>query len=430
MSDRPLVRRTYGKSRPLMSSSSSSMLFHDDSTPSSSSHHVRSSSPPSSDPLLTPPPSSPPSSAARLYEGTINENHEQQQHRPFALNTKSALTNSSKSLMSTQSTLKGFFVSQKRRRPLEPTTILDPTLSPSSPRKPKASSASSLPKHTLSLPPKNTLQQTHLTHLPLLHTCQECQMSYVRASDDEGLHARHHARVVRGIVWDQGVRPKANKGKEREAGWRVVSDNIQLGPRDSAKGRIIVCDASWGGHNKLSEILSTVDTVLSSPPLPSSILSTCKIFLFLTASPPPSSSAKRPRPLPRGLADPKDSKRQAKERVVAVVVAQPIKWAMRVLKPAETIQQVVDSGGGVLCDPTPLDTPLGIHRLFTVPAYRSLGLARLLLDASCRETVYGCVFQPGKGQVAFSQPTDSGRKVMESWGGGAIRVFVDDESQL
>ena len=80
--------------------------------------------------------------------------------------------------------------------------------------------------------------------------------------------------------------------------------------------------------------------------------------------------------------------------------------------------------------PSPLDTPLGIHRLFTVPSYRSLSLARHLLDASSQHTVYGCTFDPRKGDVAFSQPTDSGRRTMERWGGGNVRVFIDDERQL
>jgi N-acetyltransferase len=72
---------------------------------------------------------------------------------------------------------------------------------------------------------------------------------------------------------------------------------------------------------------------------------------------------------------------------------------------------------------------LGIHRLFTVPSYRSCGIAQILLDSACRYTIYGCEFRPGRGEVAFSQPTESGRAVMEKWGRGTVRVFVDDESQ-
>jgi hypothetical protein len=43
--------------------------------------------------------------------------------------------------------------------------------------------------------------------------------------------------------------------------------------------------------------------------------------------------------------------RTPKERIVAVVVAQGIKWAMRVLTPDEKgMGQVIDSGEGVLCE--------------------------------------------------------------------------------
>lgn len=89
---------------------------------------------------------------------------------------------------------------------------------------------------------------------------------------------------------------------------------------------------------QLDDILRTIDTVLSSPPLPSAILDQCKIFLFTTTSPPPGRLKGTQKGAP-------------KERVVSVVVSQPIKWAMRVLKPNEGKGgQVVDSGEGVLCE--------------------------------------------------------------------------------
>lgn len=92
---------------------------------------------------------------------------------------------------------------------------------------------------------------------------------------------------------------------------------------------------------QLDDILRTVDTVLSSPPLPRSILDQCRVFLFTTSSPAPS---KRLQP---GFS----TEKTPKERVVAVVVAQGIRWAMRVLKPDENVEgQAVDSGEGVLCE--------------------------------------------------------------------------------
>ena len=85
-----------------------------------------------------------------------------------------------------------------------------------------------------------------------------------------------------------------------------------------------------------------MDTVLSSPALEERMLERCKVFLFVTSSPPP--NPKRQRPLPGAKS------KTTVERVVSVVVAQPIKEALRVVKDAETGDGHVDSGGGVMCE--------------------------------------------------------------------------------
>jgi N-acetyltransferase len=90
---------------------------------------------------------------------------------------------------------------------------------------------------------------------------------------------------------------------------------------------------------QMEEILSMVDLVLSAPPLEGVMLERCKVFLFVTASPPP---MRRTRLLPGS------KQRSSTERVVGVVVAQPIKIAMRVVR--ETDGRAVDSGGGVMCE--------------------------------------------------------------------------------
>lgn len=101
------------------------------------------------------------------------------------------------------------------------------------------------------------------------------------------------------------------------------------------------------------EILSTVDRVLSAPPLPPAILNRCKVFVFLTHSPPPPPSSSK-----RVKLDPTDSKLgkdKDKERVVSVVVAQGIKWAMKVLKEGKMETEnckTIESGGfgSVTCE--------------------------------------------------------------------------------
>ena len=94
-------------------------------------------------------------------------------------------------------------------------------------------------------------RQMHLTHLPLLHTCPQCLMSYVRGGDDEGLHEKHHARVTRGIIWDglgrgkKRVKAKVTVNQVDDKGWRVIRENVPFG--DKGKGRILVVDGSCGG---------------------------------------------------------------------------------------------------------------------------------------------------------------------------------------
>lgn len=41
--------------------------------------------------------------------------------------------------------------------------------------------------------------------------------------------------------------------------------------------------------------------------------------------------------------------------------------------------------------------------------------------------VYTLQCDPAKGDVAFSQPTQSGRRVMDAWGKGKVLVFNEDE---
>lgn len=103
---------------------------------------------------------------------------------------------------------------------------------------------------------------------------------------------------------------------------------------------------------QLNDILCMVDTVLSAPALPRAILDNCKVFLLVTASPPLPSTAtgQRKRPKLSGVRD----GAIPRERIVGVVVAQRIRWAMRVLRDSDGEQRdrlkIVDTGGGVICE--------------------------------------------------------------------------------
>lgn len=51
---------------------------------------------------------------------------------------------------------------------------------------------------------------------------------------------------------------------------------------------------------------------------------------------------------------------------------------------------------------------------------KSLALSFFFQNSQCR---------PEHGDVAFSQPTRSGKAVMDHWGKGKVRVFVEDEQE-
>lgn len=82
--------------------------------------------------------------------------------------------------------------------------------------------------------------------------------------------------------------------------------------------------------------------------------------------------------------------------------------------------------GSVFCNPQRLPTPMGISRLFVPSTQRRQGIARFLLSAAAETFIPGCHLDPLQSQIAFSQPTGDGNKVMQSWGGGRIRIYEED----
>jgi N-acetyltransferase len=71
---------------------------------------------------------------------------------------------------------------------------------------------------------------------------------------------------------------------------------------------------------------------------------------------------------------------------------------------------------------------LGIARLFVASTHRRLSIATHLLSAAARTFVHGCILDPRKGEIAFTQPTQAGEAVMRKWGGGGVRVYDEGQS--
>lgn len=174
---------------------------------------------------------------------------------------------------------------------------------------------------------------------------------------------------------------------------------------------------------KLACLLETINHTLSSPALLPETLKCSKAYIFLV-------------PSPSGT----------RERIAGCVIAQRIACAMNIVPshPTEIGEEkkLVKVDGGLYCrrvqivscinpfswctcSPRLYPTPLGIPRLFVPSNHRRQGIASLLLTAAAKTFVHGCELDPTKGEVAFSQPTGDGRKVMESWGKGGVRIYQE-----
>jgi len=83
----------------------------------------------------------------------------------------------------------------------------------------------------------------------------------------------------------------------------------------------------------------------------------------------------------------------------------------------------VDTSTSLYCSPEPLPTPLGISRMLVSSSYRRMGIASRLLTAVAENFIHGVTLDPAKGEVAFTQPTASGKALMEKWGKKGARIY-------
>ena len=86
----------------------------------------------------------------------------------------------------------------------------------------------------------------------------------------------------------------------------------------------------------------------------------------------------------------------------------------------------VDDSTNLYVHPKPLPTPMGIPRLFVSSEHRRLGIASRLLSVAASTFILGCPLSPARGEIAFTQPTGSGKAVMESWGKGGVRIYEEE----
>ncbi|KAH7889842.1 hypothetical protein F5I97DRAFT_1847853 [Phlebopus sp. FC_14] len=268
---------------------------------------------------------------------------------------------------------------------------------------------------------QKTLTQLHFNlDASVLRTCPICGLSYTKgAPDDEVLHRSHCGRVQRSMEWGREEEKESLK-----AGVEEIATGVKL--KDGTGGRIICFAATSGGRigTKLANLLETISLTLASPPLTESVRKCSKAYLFLI----PSITNKQ------------------REKIVGCVIAQRISTAMIIATPEESaaasspvgnrnddtgsppptrLLVAVDTSSGLFCHPNPLPTPLGIPRLFVSSAHRRQGIASRLLSAAAATFIHGWPLSPLKGDIAFTQPTEGGNAVMQSWGKGCVRIYEE-----
>lgn len=249
--------------------------------------------------------------------------------------------------------------------------------------------------------------------------CAGCEMQYDTSSaEDCALHAKYHERTVKGIDWNSKsllVHGEAVAEIDIRA---AVSSLGAMKPKNLGTGKVgemktatilrydmaVLKDATT--IRKVTELLTAVDEALGAAELGADVVKTCKVFVAVCGG----------------------------RAVGATIVGR--------IAPGTARQVISRAGGdkenynetGVLWDDAgdaifvsnPLSdskTPsVGIYRIHVISAYRRSGIASELLNTAANHSIYGLTlnklieaYGSRAKAVAFSQPTEAGRKLAEAW---------------
>eukprot|EP00741_Cyanophora_paradoxa_P008344 tig00001299_g8071.t1 len=203
--------------------------------------------------------------------------------------------------------------------------------------------------------------------LRALDTCRECGAMYTRGvPEDEALHARIHRRHTHGIDFP-GWKKERVVGRFDE-GARIV---MVAGKEDLRLYR-----------RKVEEVLEVVSKELGYATDPNQDPAAIQVYLYVSA---------------RG-------------KVVGCAVAEAVGQGFRVLPAADGCD------GTTVCRSTePVACQVGVRQLWVAPGHRRAGVARRLLDALRTNFRFGGAVE--RAEVAFSQPTPSGKAFAERFTG-------------
>lgn len=264
--------------------------------------------------------------------------------------------------------------------------------------------------------------------------CAECDMQYDSSSaEDCSLHARHHERTVKGLdwsakaltVWGEMVAQltltrRVARGKSVLRG----KQNGEANDMGEAESVMIRCyDMSTlkdsVATRKIGELLQTVDDALGAASVDVTDIVGCKVLVAVCNG--RAAGAAVVGRVPAGQAREVLPSSGNKENDA------PEDTATDADAEANKVKGTVwnDAGDAIFMSdalPSSKTPPVGVFRIHVIPSWRRTGMASALLDAAADNSVYGfdlrgLVDQYGSRAraVAFSQPTEAGRKLAEAW---------------
>uniref|UniRef100_V5EJI3 DNA mismatch repair proteins mutS family domain-containing protein n=1 Tax=Kalmanozyma brasiliensis (strain GHG001) TaxID=1365824 RepID=V5EJI3_KALBG len=267
--------------------------------------------------------------------------------------------------------------------------------------------------------------------------CTECDMQYDTSSaEDCSLHARHHERTVKGLDWNAkslttlGEEVSQLSLRRRAAPGKSVLRGRQSGSEggDVHSVAIRCYDMSTlkeaTATRKINELLQTVDEALGAAAVDVTEIQGCKVLVAICGG--RAAGAAVVGRVPAG---------QARE----VLPSNNNKENDGLTDDPTTKRTVWNDAGDAIFVSDALASsktpPVGVFRIHVIASWRRTGMASALLDAAANNSVYGFdmdglikMYGSRAKSVAFSQPTEAGRKLAEAWirkdSEGSARLIV------
>ncbi|KAI9682753.1 MAG: N-acetyltransferase O1 (Establishment of cohesion protein 1) [Trizodia sp. TS-e1964] len=258
--------------------------------------------------------------------------------------------------------------------------------------------------------------------------CKSCGMEYVPSNlEDEKLHKKFHSINIGGVEIGRINLKRLDSS-------RVTLSNSKKVPRGKHDCLLIAIDRKSGLlERKLAiNVLEVVNNELTAVDIDEEIL-----WGTLPASQPPLAASSK-----KGLPATKSKKVDIGPRFrvflcikgqkcVGLCLAERISRAYKVLesdaeRDTTAGNTIASLGSSIAISEKPDPAILGISRIWTTKLHRGQGVAAKLLDCARENFIYGMVIP--KGKVAFSQPSESGGKLAQSWfkDENEWHVYVDE----